>query len=477
MVGHDVYIDLHELKLGDDILEFMNDAISGSHTIIVIYSKNTPGATWQNLEISAALWNGITQDGGSVIVLTYGSVTLPPLLGSKVYGRVDDDNYQNTLEKLCSQIADHISETTTISEALKEDSSNPFRRVRAEYFDEDNPRLLATAFSSPDTAKFGVLEEMTPCFLEGSRGTGKTMLLLSLRARILSERPDSSKTLRELFGCYVRLDRGAFCNAGTRLTSHDLAAEFDPRKLAQLTDVFAQEFYLGVIESLLSEISHCARSNALQLDGGSETELVRAISNVLAPSALTSFARFEDLLEHFAHMHLRLSEFVRRKFIYEEPTTIPFACFDLATFRRIVSIVRARVPPLSHSQITILLDEYENLLAYQKIVVNSLIKLGPPTISVKVARKIGSQEVSDTTEGQELQETHDYNRVTLVYSVENGADFARYIGLLENIVGRLLPHGASTQLAWQIFYQTAAATRCHRKGSCTRCCDSFAATE
>ena len=449
MVGHDVYIDLYELKFGHDIVEFIDDAIAGSHTVIVIYSKNTQGAIWQRLEISAALWNSISQDGGSVIVLKYGPVTLPPLLGARVYGRVDDGHYQHTLEELCSQIANQISETSTISEALKEDSSNPFWRVRAEYFDEDNPRLLASSFSPPDAAKIRVLEEMKPCFLEGSRGTGKTMLLLSLRARILSARSDSSKSLHNLFGCYVRLDRGAFCNAGRRLTSHDVSAELDLKTLIQLTDVFAQEFYLGVIESLVSEISHCARSSRLEFDGASETTLIRSIARVLSRPSVASLARFDDLLEHFADMHLRLSEFVRRRFIYDEPTTIPFVCFDLPTFRRVVNLIRTKVPHLSTSQITILLDEYENLLAYQKVVVNSLIKLGPPTISVKVARKVGSQEVSDTTEGQELQETHDYNRVTLIYSVESDADFARYIGLLENMVGKLLTtrEGAPARLA------------------------------
>ncbi len=427
----------------------MNEAIANSHTIIVIYSKNTHGANWQRLEISAALWNRVSQDGGSVIVLKYGSVQLPPLIGTHVYGSVDDEHYQHTLEQLCSQISDTISDTSTISAALKEDSLNPFWRVRAEYFEEDNPTLLASSFSPPDAAKIRVLEEMKPCFLEGSRGTGKTMLLLSLRARILSARSDSPKTLRQLFGCYVRLERGAFCNAGTSLKVDDLSVPFDSKTLAQLTDVFAQEFYLGVVESMVSEISHCTRANRLELGSRSEGTLVRSIAGVLSPQTESTLERFEDLLEHFADMHLKLAEFVRRKFIYDEATSIPFASFGLATFRRVVNLVRRNVRSLSRSQITILLDEYENLLSYQKVVVNSLIKLGPPTISVKVARKIGSQEVSDTTEGQELQETHDYNRVTLIYSVENDSDFERYIGLLENMVGKLLTtrEGAPATLA------------------------------
>ena len=67
-VGHEVRIDLKELTLGDDSIQFMNDAIANAHTNIVIFSCNTANAKWQKLEINAAVWSEIEQNGGKVIV-------------------------------------------------------------------------------------------------------------------------------------------------------------------------------------------------------------------------------------------------------------------------------------------------------------------------------------------------------------------------------------------------------------------------
>ena len=438
-VGHNVQIDLHELKLGDDTIEFMNNAIAQAHTVLILFSQNTPDAKWQKPEINAAVWNETAQEGGKVIVLKIDDCQLPPLLGPKKFGSLQPDKYQDTLKKLCDAILSDVSEISIVCEALKEGSANPFWRVRAEYF-EEMPSLLANAFSPPDAAKARILEEMKPCFLEGSRGTGKTMLLLSLRARILASRPSPPKSLDQLFGFYVRLDRGAFCNAGIRAANDGRFDSVDPTLLVLLTDTFSQEFYLTLHESLLSEITYCIREGKLALDVAAESQLVRGLTTALYGSTTQSpaIATFDDLLHHFADMHRRLSEFVRRRFIYQEQVSVPFVCFDLDLFKRVLVLVKKAIPPLAKSHLTVLLDEYENLFPYQKLVVNSLIKLGPPHFSVKVARKVGTDETSGTTVGQELQETHDYNRIPLIYAVEDDTDFTRYLNLLEGMVTRLL---------------------------------------
>lgn len=436
-VGHDVCIDLKELTYGDDTIDFMNNAIADAHTVIVIFSPNTPNAKWQTLEINAAVWNETAQSGGKVIVLKLGEVTLPPLLGPKAYGALDNGEYKATLQKLCTEVVAPKSATRLVCEALKEGSENPFWRVRAEYF-EEMPKLLAQAFSPPVSANVRLLEQMLPCFLEGSRGTGKTMLLLSLRARILAARSDSQLRLSDLFGFYLRLDRGAFCNAGIHTADGRLNEDIDKSDLIQLTDLFSQEFYLCLLESLMSEIAVCARDRHFQLEPMAETALVRSLGRLLDGIDSTSMAHFDDLLACFAQMHGRLSDFIRRKLIYREPALVPFTYCDIDLFKRAISVIRKHVPALQASQFTILLDEYENLFAYQKVVINSLVKLGPPSFSVKVARKSGTEETSATTLGQEVQETHDYTRIPLVYTVEDDADFQRYLRLLENMVKRTL---------------------------------------
>ena len=86
----------------------------------------------------------------------------------------------------------------------------------------------------------------------------------------------------------------------------------------------------------------------------------------------------------------------------------------------------------------VLLDEYENLFPYQQWIVNTLVKLGPPALSVKVAKKLGVANTSGTGTGQELQELHDYTRITLVYDVENPESRRKYRDLLRRFVTNML---------------------------------------
>jgi TIR domain len=67
--GHDTKVDTKELGLGGDSITFMNESIAQAHTVIVLYSRHTPNAEWQKLEIKAAVWNEVAQCGGNCIVV------------------------------------------------------------------------------------------------------------------------------------------------------------------------------------------------------------------------------------------------------------------------------------------------------------------------------------------------------------------------------------------------------------------------
>ena len=133
-------------------------------------------------------------------------------------------------------------------------------------------------------------------------------------------------------------------------------------------------------------------------------------------------------------MHKRLANFIRRKFIYEESVSVPIATLDLEQLKRIIALLRHHTPSLEESIFVVLLDEYENLFPYQRRIVNSLVKLGPPHISIKIAKKLASGDIPGTTTGQELQEIHDYTRVPLVYNLEDTAERKAYHELLRHIV-------------------------------------------
>jgi len=439
--GHDTCVDTKDLGMGDNAISFMNESIAEAHTVIILFSKHSAGAAWQKLEMDAAVWNEVAQDGGGCIVVRLDDTQIPPLLGPKVYGTLQPDDpasLQELLEALCRVTLPKQTSSSIIAEALKPASKNPFRHLRAEFF-ENRPDLHAKAFAPPDALKVGALEEMKPCLLEGSRGTGKSMLLLSLRARnFLLRHKGTEGNSAHVFGFYLKLSRGAVCNAGVATV-----ADADPpaalgKHAVQVTDVAAQEITIQIIESLISELSYCISRKFIGFDHLLEKPLSEALDTLLFGAGSHLVATLEELLDKLADAHKQIASFIRRRFIYGESPSVPFASFDLDQLKRVVKLIKRRVPALADAMFVTLLDEYENLFPYQQRIVNGLVKLGPPEISVKIAKKLGSGDISGTMTGQDLQETHDYTRIALVYDVENADQRRAYLELLRHIIVNFL---------------------------------------
>lgn len=436
--GHDARIDTYELKLGMNSIQFMNEGIAQASKIIILYSKHTTSAAWQKSEIDGAFWNEVEQRGAKCIVMRLDDTLLPPLLGPKVFATLAQDlsNYASVLEAVCDAVLPAKTPSSIMADAFEFASPNPFRRVRAEFF-EDVPKLLAEAFAPPDAMKMSALEEMKPCFLEGSRGTGKSMLLLALRARNLASRRNA-KPISQLFGFYLKLSRGAVCNAGISVDQNSDPDFIKPAEGVQVTDAFSQEIVLCLLESLFSEIKFCIQEQHVSCDAHCEhalaTEAYRLLTGVEPIHQLT----IDGLLAHMANIHRDLANFIRRKFIYRESVSVPITILDIEMLKSIFRFSKQTLPALRNSMFVILLDEYENLFPFQQRVINGLVKLAAPDFTVKVAKKLGGEDVSGTTTGQELQEIHDYNRVTLVYDVEDASQMRLYAGLLQSVTEKLL---------------------------------------
>ena len=435
--GHDAKVDTQDLALGDNIIDFMNEGIAHAGAVIILYSKHTPAAEWQKLEIRGAVWNEIARDGGQCIVIRLDNTPIPPILGPKVYGRLtpgDRNSVKKLVEDICEVLFSGETTSSLVAAAFRPDSQNPFRHLRAEFF-ENQPELHAKTFAVPEAIKVGALEDILPCILEGSRGTGKSMLLLSLRARNYLQRRPSEKDAPALFGFYLKLTRGAICNAGPSFDPEHPDSTVDA---AVLTDVAQQEVMLQIAESLFSELEYCVRRNLIPCEQMVERRLCEAADELLFESPNGTVVSFLELQTKLANVHKRLADYIRRRFIYQEAVSVPIATFDLEQLKRIVRLVRRNLPALDRSLFVVLLDEYENLYPYQQRIVNSLVKLGPPDISIKIAKKLASGDTPGTTTGQELQEIHDYTRVPLVYNLEDATEKGAYRKLLEHIVANMV---------------------------------------
>lgn len=434
--GHDARIDTRDLALGDNAIEFMNDEIAAADAVVLLFSEHTAEARWQKREIAAAVWSEIAAAGGRCIVVRLDDTPIPAILGPTVYGRLepeDRDSLRKLVEKICAALFTGSTAFSVVSQAFTPDSTNPFRHLRAEFF-EDQPALHAKTFAPPEALKVGALEDMKPCILEGSRGTGKSMLLLSLRARNFLQRNPSEREKPQRFGFYLKLTRGAICNAGTRLEAERL----DPTVEAVLTDVAEQELVLQMTASLFSELEYCAKNDLVVCDRNVERSLCEAANKLLFESTDGNVVSFEDLQAELSNVHKRLAEFIRRRFIYQEAFSVPTATFDREQLKRVARLARRAVPALESSMFVVLLDEYENLFPYQQRIVNSLLKFGPPHFSIKIARKFAGGDTPGTTTGQELQEIHDYTRVPLVYNLEDRAEKAAYRKLLRHMVENMV---------------------------------------
>ena len=435
--GHEAQVDTRDLALGDDLIEFMNDGIENAAAIIILFSKHSATAKWQKLEINAAIWRQVTSDGGRCIVVRLDNTPIPPVLGPNVYAWLklgDRESLKKLVDAVCERVFSGQTTSSLVAEASRPDSRNPFRHLRAEFF-EDEPELHAKTFALPEASKVGALEEMTPCFLEGSRGTGKSMLLLSLRARNSLQRQQGERKAPRRFGFYLKLTRGAICNAGPRFEAESLDSTV---ATGILTDVAEQELTLQIIESLFSELEYCAAHDLIDCSPIIERSLCKEADELLFDSVQDQIVSFAELQKRLSQVHKRLAEFIRRRFIYQEEFPVPIATFDLDQFKRVVGIVRRSISSLEASTFVVLLDEYENLFAYQQRVVNTLVKLGPPHISIKIAKKLASGNTPGTTTGQELQEIHDYTRVSLVYNLEDSVERKAYHDLLRHIVKNMV---------------------------------------
>jgi hypothetical protein len=428
--GHDTRVDVHELRLGANSIQFMNKGIADAHTIVILHSRHTPDAVWQNLEIDAAFWNWKAQNGAKCIVIKLDDTPIPPLLGPYVFGELnaaDPVSYRSILERICKDVLPQQTASSVVSEAFRPESRNPFRRVRAEYF-EDSPDLLAKTFAPPDALKMGALEDLKPCFLEGSRGTGKSMLLLSLRARNYKSKHRRAPARCNAFGFYIKLTRGAICNA-------------------------------GIISDVNSDPS-ASGTDTVQIDKANQSSLASAIYAALFGRNDQASRSIEELLETLADTHRDVADFIRRRFIYGESPVVPIATFDLDALKRVIKIVKRNISGLSSSMFVALLDEYENLFPYQQRIVNGIVKLGAPDFSVKIAKKLGSADISGTSTGQELQETHDYTRLTLVYDVEDRAQLTAYHNLLKHIITNIFQSEGLKSVAVAELLPDAAEPEC-----------------
>jgi hypothetical protein len=291
--------------------------------------------------------------------------------------------------------------------SLQEALARSLGEVRAEYETDDD---LFDRFSEP--VYFDRLLGMTPSFLVGGRGTGKTTTLRSMsfrgQARI-SNSPDPA-SWRVL---------GAYWKAEPNIVSAFRGKGLSPD---DWTPIFSH--YLNL------------RLCALVLQFESATRAQTQVAGTLKSDAAAMFCRalhlpdarsLEDLVRNvdfeLAGIEANLNGSI--KGLRDMPGSVPGRPLDYL-FDAV-----AHLGASQHRPFTFCVDEYENFEQYQQVILNTLIKAvgsAPYTFTIGV-RDASAIERETLVIGQPLQDPADFTTVDIVQHLkdERFVDFAREV--------------------------------------------------
>ncbi|MEA1945284.1 MAG: toll/interleukin-1 receptor domain-containing protein [Euryarchaeota archaeon] len=443
--GLNVTLDERALAPGDSLLKIFGE-IGTSDFLIPVLSANSVESNWVRKELGVAIVKEIEEDTFKVIpVVKEGeqfnqlrenlSTELKEALRDKLMARFDNEPYEEAFRKLLGAFAPSPDPDEVYSKIQGPESGNPFRRVRAEYFEDVN--ILARSFTEPEHARYDSIVEVKPTLIEGGRGSGKTMILKSLQAQIATQRMNKQsfgETELTYFGVYCRLGRWSFetLSEGTSLLEifgEDVAAQ-----------LFQTEFYLQLIQALIDEIQTCANEKILEIDSIHEKTISSTTIEIIRPNIDVS-----DKPQDFNHAkHLirtdlrKISDYLFRKKLGENPV-YGGPVLTRRELQDICCCIREYISELDNITIYFLLDEYENLLPFQKVIVNTLIKWSQAgEFSIKaVSKKTGFQDPR-TLEGQEIERPDDYTHIDLDYDISDSSMRKNYKMLLIRICEKML---------------------------------------
>lgn len=263
--------------------------------------------------------------------------------------------------------------------------------IRSEHFGLD----VWNEFVVPLNIQMSDFHNLLPTKLEGSRGSGKTMILryLSHNSQFSLNRKDVTLSSLDNIGIYFKADTQFF-------------RMFQKRGVDELEwiNVFNHYINLVILNEIVAALSNIAKSNI-------DNEIKEKIKN-LQISSLQIYQ--EELTGSITQITNALKN---QKKICEKSVINPRFLNDL------VALPISSVPDLINeineslgitSHYHFYLDEYENLLDYQQKVINSRMKHSEPPICYNIAIKVNGAQIVDVDGSQEkIDLQHDFTTINL----------------------------------------------------------------
>jgi hypothetical protein len=256
-----------------------------------------------------------------------------------------------------------------------------------------------------------------PKVIIGGRGCGKTMLLryLSHNTQFSKKRSVIKENEIAHIGLYWRVDtqfaslmnkRGLDEQEWNNCFEH-LTVLVTSIEIIKSIESVATSSYESIDSSLLSRIS---LRNLISYDASFPNNIVECFSHLKK-----QLAYFQSWLNNIKKI--------------SEPIFYPKSFIDA-----LIKELQAQVPQLNSTTFFVYIDEYENLIGYQKRLVNTWLKHSEPPLVFNLAMKENSFDEKNTIGNEQISDIHDYRTYGIEeYLRENEAfeTFAAEIFLLK----------------------------------------------
>lgn len=309
--------------------------------------------------------------------------------------------------------------------------SNPFSDYNANTMDSQK---IMNFWESPfEKYLVGISEEEiarenTAIVFTGGRGTGKTMLLkhfaiTSQIVRAKKENKEFEEVLNEkgYVGIYLRFDT-------------PLLIGFEGLELSQemWNVIFTHFFEMTICKSFLDALIKLIEEKLISEE--EESKLVEEIAKIVGRDKIQNILELSDLLgEDINYVNEYKSEV-----LFGDIEFKPYKLYTFGTLSfKIADIIKSICQKLENVNFLLLLDEYENFLAFEQKIVNSAIKFSK-NIAFRVGmRPMGFHTFDTVSENEFIKEHRDYRNVTF----ENpliGKDDTGYLDFLLRIAEKRL---------------------------------------
>jgi len=306
---------------------------------------------------------------------------------------------------------------------------NPFLLVRAEDFNHNYAKLARLFQNCPEWDSIQSRTENV--FIEGGRGTGKSMFLRRLTAqaslaagRLQKSGADFEGVGVDYFGVYVKLTRGYY----EQFTSIETIN-------SKVASIFAQhELNIEIFDAFVDTLQWLINEGALPSAAEQADSLTQELKSLLPRSpAVRTLADLQNVAVRFEQD--QITTYYREKAFGRDVAYQGSGCETVGFLRQLSQIFRRRLFPRREIRLFILIDEFESLLEIQQIALNTVMKMRLPDLTTKVAvRKTGRKTAETFTPSDPIQQPRDYTEVRLDYDVT----LPEYSKLLEGIAAKRL---------------------------------------